>query len=498
VSERPNVLFIVIDQLRADCVFGALADYVRLPSIRALAECGTAFLNHYSVTAPCGPSRASLLTGRYAMNHRSIRNGTPLRAGIENVATEARKVGYEPLLFGYTDTSADPRTLEAGDPRLFSYEELAPGFTEICRMRQESDVSEWLTHLAGLGIDAPDYPDTYIPAGDTPDAPAIYPAEASDTAYLADRVMEHLGEAAPGWFAHVCFVRPHPPFVAPAPYNKMYPPDDLASPLSAAGFAAHPFHAPARAHSTISTRVEGFPDFADTDANVRLLRAIYFGLATEVDHHVGRILNWLKDSGQFEETLIVLTSDHGDMLGDHGLWGKMTYQDAAFHVPLVVKAPGNVCQPAVTAPTESVDVTPTILDLIGADRPDGMDGNSLRGFLEGGVTEGWKTHSYSELDVADPVKPTPWQVALGVTVDTGNLAILRDGADRLVQFAADLPPVLFNVESDGTPSDPLPEIGNERKFLDLSRKMLCHRMVHAEGTFSRTMITSEGVRRVAS
>lgn len=496
MPERPNVLFVVIDQLRADCVFGPLARHLDLPNIRALADDGVAFRNHFSVTAPCGPSRASLLTGRYAMNHRSIRNGTPLRHGIENVATEARKIGYEPLLFGYTDTSADPRELEADDPRLLSYEELAPGFTEVCRMRQESDVSEWITHLSTLGIDAPEYPETYIPAGDTPDAPAIYPAEASDTAYLTDRVLEHLGAAAPGWFAHVCFVRPHPPFVAPTPYNTLYSPEKLPSPLAAGGFEEHPFHAPARAKAGIASTIVGFPDFAHTDENVRLLRALYFGLATEVDHHVGRILDWLKVSGQLEETLIVLTSDHGEMLGDHGLWGKMTYHDAAYHVPLIVRSPGGARGMTVEVPTESVDVTPTILDFVGAAIPDGMDGASLRAFLEGTTPEGWKTHSYSELDFADPVKPTTWQAALGVTVDTGNLSILREGQDRLVQFAADLPPVLFTAASDGTPSDPMPEFGNERKILDLSRKMLCHRMVHTEGTFSRTMITPKGVQRV--
>ena len=496
MSGRPNVLFIVIDQLRADCVFGSLARYVDLPNLRSLGDDAVVFREHYSVTAPCGPSRASLLTGRYAMNHRSVRNGTPLRHDIPSVATEARRAGYEPLLFGYTDTSQDPRVLEPEDPRLTSYEELAPGFTEVLRMRQESDVGDWAAHLADRGIDLPDYPAAYRPRGDTPDAAALYPAEASDTAYLTDRALETLGTAAPGWFAMLCYIRPHPPLVAPEPYNRMYAPADMPPARPAGTFATHPFHGPAREYTTIAGHVVGFPDLADTDDNVRLLRALYFGLATEVDHHVGRVLDWLHETGQYDDTLIVVTSDHGEMLGDYGLWGKTAFQDAAFHVPLIVRAPGGATGEVVVQPTESIDLAPTILDLIGADVPDGMDGRSLRPFLEGRVPGDWRGHSFSELDFADPVSPTVFQRALGVTTRTGNLAILREGDHRLVQFAGDLSPLLIRVEADGTETDVTDAHGSERKFLDLSRKMLCHRMVHAEGTFSQTMITPNGVQRV--
>ena len=88
MGDKPNILMIVIDQLRADCVFGALAAHLDMPNIRALAGEGVTFRNHFSVVTPCGPSRASLLTGQYAMNHRSVRNGTPLRADTTTLGTE--------------------------------------------------------------------------------------------------------------------------------------------------------------------------------------------------------------------------------------------------------------------------------------------------------------------------------------------------------------------------------------------------------------------------
>ena len=93
MRDTKNVLLIVIDQLRADCVFGELAAHIDLPNLRGLMDDAVTFQRHFSVVNPCGPSRASLLTGQYAMNHRSVRNGTPLRHDIPNVATEMRKSG---------------------------------------------------------------------------------------------------------------------------------------------------------------------------------------------------------------------------------------------------------------------------------------------------------------------------------------------------------------------------------------------------------------------
>jgi len=99
-----------------------------MPNLRALMEDAVVFNRHYTVTSPCGPSRASLMTGLYAMNHRSVRNGTPLNADLTNIARESRKLGYDPWLFGYTDTTIDPRRYHPADPLLRSYEMASPDF----------------------------------------------------------------------------------------------------------------------------------------------------------------------------------------------------------------------------------------------------------------------------------------------------------------------------------------------------------------------------------
>lgn len=492
---KSNTLFIVIDQMRADCVFGPLAAHLDLPNMRALAQDGVSFRNHYSVTAPCGPSRVSLLTGQYASNHGAVRNGTPLKRDTLNLATVARAHGLDPLLFGYTDTSHDPRFLPADDVRLHSYEELAPGFEEVVRMRLESDSSEWESYLRRQGYDVPPYPDLYRPVGDSPDAPALYAAEDSDTAFLTRRTIDELKSRPDGWFAMMTYIRPHPPFVAPEPYNALYASVDMPSARQAAEPDWHPFVATARKKASASATVVGFPDLADSDETTRMLRKLYFGLATEVDHHIGRVVAWLKRSGQYDNTLIVLTADHGEMLGDYGLWGKMTFHDAAFHVPLIIRDPKSAAKGVeVTAPTESIDVAPTILDCLGIDVPHSMDGQSLKPFLDGAPPESWKKVTVSELDFGNPLAPSLWQTEHDLAVDAANLAVLRKGALRFVQFAGGLEPILIDA-SDGTEAQNLAkEPAFVHTVLELMQETLCHRMVNRDGTFSRTMITEDGVK----
>ena len=133
MTKPRNVLFIVIDQLRADCLTGALASHVDLPNLRQFMSEAVTFTRNFSVTNPCGPSRASLLTGQYSMNQRSVRNGAPLRHDIPSLPGELRKSGYLPLLYGYTDTSLDPRVHAADDPALTTYEYVMPWFRKIIR-----------------------------------------------------------------------------------------------------------------------------------------------------------------------------------------------------------------------------------------------------------------------------------------------------------------------------------------------------------------------------
>lgn len=495
MAKRPNILLIVIDQFRADLLGrGPLGQVAQLPNLRALMDEAVSFTRHYSVVAPCGPSRVSLLTGQYAMNHRAVRNGTPLRHDTPTLGTEMRKAGYVPQLFGYTDTAQDPRVLSPDDPRLSSYEELINGFDEATRMRMETDDSAWRDHLASQGISLPPYPDTYRPAGNDIRDPAIYPADLSDTAFLTDRFLADMGAAAPGWFGLLTYIRPHPPLVAPAPYNDMYDPADMP-PAARGDYDSHAYMKPARDKQTPASMVVGFPDLDASEETTAALRALYLGLASEVDHHIGRIIAWLKQSGLWEETILVVTADHGEMLGDYGLWGKGTFHDAAFHVPLIIRDPAHPAQNGkrVEEMTESIDVMPTLLERAGVEPPHSLNGQSLIPELDETGTA-TKEQTVSEYDFGNPVTPNTWMQSLGLASDQCNLNVLRTERHRLVQFGGALAPILFDMHEDGEARDISGQDAHVPLCLELTQKLLRHRMTKPDSLFARTMIGEGGVK----
>ena len=203
------------------------------------------FANHWAQAAPCGPSRACLYTGTYLSQNRSVLNGTPLDARFTNVALEARAAGYDPVLFGYTDTSIDPRTVPADDPRLRTYEGVLPGFRPVVDFPFEP-LTPWIDWLVELGYERPERPhdifraDPSFPgaADHFPTwAPPVYRAEHSETAYLTDRLLAWLDDQGDGpWFAHASYLRPHPPYRAGGAVPRPLRPGRRA----AAGAGRHP------------------------------------------------------------------------------------------------------------------------------------------------------------------------------------------------------------------------------------------------------------------
>ncbi|MFW8633515.1 sulfatase-like hydrolase/transferase [Cribrihabitans pelagius] len=505
-SGRRNILFILIDQMRADCLFGALAEHVALPNLRRLMDESVTFERNYTVVNPCGPSRASILTGQYAMNHRSVRNGTPLRHDAPTLASEMRKTGYLPMLFGYTDTSQDPRVHHPNDPAVRSYEYQMAGFQEMVEMRLEMSYP-WRADLLNKGYAFGDYWDIYkpvSPGGGAPrlNDPALYRAEDSDTAFLTNRFLTLMpGYRDQSWFAHLTYIRPHPPLVAPAPYNRMYDPARLPLPIRLesreAECALHPFFGPATLAASPASCVQGFPDLAPTDENIQILRALYLGLASEVDAHIGRVLAFLEESGQAEDTLLVLSADHGEMLGDRHSWGKFSVYDAAYHTPLIIRMPGNGARAGrrVQAFTESIDLAPTILDWAGQEIPNAMDGRSLLPLLRGEAPADWRQHSFSELDFGEVEAASLWQHMLGTGVSESSLAILRDARFTLVEFAADLPPLLFDRAGAGEMENVAEDLAFAAELHRMTRHMLKHRMRNMDHTLSLDTITPDGPRR---
>lgn len=502
-GRRRNVLFITGDQWRGDCLSVAGHPCVETPNLDRLAADATRFARHFGNATPCGPSRASMMTGRYLHGHRSLRNGTPLDRRHPTLAQEVRRSGLDPALFGYTDTARDPRGLDPADPELRSYQGVLPGFTPVCIV--PDSLGPYAEFLRGAGYDLPDDARAIwrAPAGAV-SQPAHFRAEHSDTAYLTDRVLSWLGDrrGAP-WFAHVSYLRPHPPWIAPAPYNGAADRTLVPPPRRAATAAAE-----ARVHPWLDWRLATLPldgwlegaalDPRDLDPETQVeVRAVYYGLITELDHHIGRLLDHLDATGQTGDTLILVTADHGEMLGDHHLFGKEGWYDQAFHVPLIVRDPDPAAAGGrgrvVEAFTEHVDLMPTILDWLGVAVPRACDGRSLRPFLAGAATPAdWRTAAHWQFDFRDIVDRGP-ETALGLASDACCLMVRRTESAKYVHFPT-LPPLFYDLEADpGEFRDLAGDPTWTATVLAHAQAMLSWRMLTDDRTLSHLMLTPDGV-----
>lgn len=508
---RRKVLFVTFDQWRGDAI-GALSSAQRptpatTPVIDRLLGHATLFQRHYTCSAPCGPSRATLLTGRYPFIHRSVRNGTPLDPRFSTLALEARRAGVSPILFGYTDTSVDPRQAAPNDPALKTYEAVIAGFQLGLAMFSESDMWEWTAHLRRKGYDAPEPPValTYgIGALKASEPyrrkPAFYAAEDSDTAFTADRAIDYIrANTGRDWLLHASFLRPHPPLIAPAPYHEMIETRTIPAPTRArsraAEAAAHPFLAYwlERVQANDHHFQPGFAANKRTDAEQAELRAVYYGLLAECDAQLGRILAALEDSGQADDTLVVLTADHGEMLGDHWMWGKGGFFEGSNHIPLIIRDPRRPGARRVDAFTESVDVAATIIDWLGGAVPEDWDGRSLSPWLAGDTPD-WREAAFWEYDFRD-IASGAAQTALGLTPDQCVMNVWREERWKLVHCAA-LPPLLYDLAADPDETVNLAERPEHASVLArLTGKLLSRRMIHAERTLTNTELTPSGVAR---
>ncbi len=488
-----NVLFITVDQWRGDCLGVAGHPVVQTPTLDRLARSGVRFANHWANTAPCGPSRASIYTGLYAMNHRSVLNGTPLSASLTNVALEARALGLDPVLFGYTDTSADPTALDPSDARLRSYEGVLPGFRAVLDFPFEP-LTPWIAWLADLGYDVDLADPQAIYRGIKPGQPARYAAEHSETAFVTDEVLAWLADQPTDqpWFAHVSYLRPHPPYQAPAPYHELVDPADVPLPVRA---ESREREGEQHLLAKMATDMVGAPT---DDDKMRRLRATYYGMMREVDDQLARLLDWLDESGAAEHTLVVLTSDHGDQMGDHWLVDKLGYWDESYHVPLLVRDPR---QPeahrgrVIESFTEHVDLFPTVISWLGGEVPVECDGRPLQPFLgdDDIVPADWRTAAHWEWDFRDPAAHFAEDL-LGVPMDHCTLNVVRDHRFKYVHFAADdLPDLLFDLERD---PHQLHDVAADPAYAsvraDCAAALLSWRMRHADRRLTGTVLTADG------
>jgi arylsulfatase A-like enzyme len=502
MPEQRNVLFITMDQWRGDSLSCAGHPLLETPAIDGLAAGGVRFANHWANAAPCGPSRACIYTGMYMHNHRSLINGTPLDARFTNVALEARKAGYDPVLFGYTDTSVDPRTVPAGDPALYTYESVLPGMRAVVHDPWEAGSLEWGKWLAARGVDVPSKPhklyeavSSYPGAGDHGStwAPAQFGADETETAFMTDKLLEWLGQHGDEqFFVHVSYIKPHPPRRCPPGYHDLYSADEVPEFVGARDrsdeVTAHQMNA-----VLMNLPVLGSPT---DEQERRQMRATYHCMQREVDDQLGRLFAYLDETGLAGSTLVVLTSDHGEQGGDHWLFEKLGYWDESYHVPLVIRdpfAPETTKGSVVGAFTESVDVSATILEWLGIETPVQVDGWPLTPFVQAGETpEHWRTEAHFEWDFRNPLNRLA-EMFLAIPMEHCGLVVQRGEGYKYVQFAAGkekLPPLYFDLTED---PEQLHDVAGAAEYapkvLEATQDLLRWRLRNADRTLSGQMLT---------
>jgi arylsulfatase A-like enzyme len=506
-AERPrrNVLLIVVDQWRGDVLPKLGTPHLRTPNLDRLCAEGVTFRNHFTTTVPCGPARASLLTGLYQMNHRAVQNTIPLDARFTNLGKELRKAGYDPALVGYTTTTPDPRTTAPDDPRYRILGDAMDGFRVVGGF--EPNKEPYFAWLESAGFAIPQVrEEIWLPQRGEPGpngAASRVPAELSDTTYFTERALSYLrGARDKPWFLHLGYWRPHPPFVAPDPYHRHYDPADMPPPVRAVSpddeARQHPLLAYYVRHVKLDSFFTGARGLASSlgVAQVQRMRAAYYGLMTEIDDHVGRVLAYLDETDQWKDTLVVFTCDHGEQLGDHHLLGKIGYFDQSYRIPMIVRDPDRAADATrgtiVDSFTEAVDTMPTVLSWLGLDVPRQCDGRSLLPFCHGQPPRDWRTEVHYEFDFRDLYYSQP-ESALGLPMDQCSLAVVRDHDYKYVHFAA-LPPLFFDLRED--PHELVdrsrdPEYAS--RVRDYAQKMLSWRLAHADRTLTGYRATPEGL-----
>ena len=502
---KPNILLITADQWRGDCLGVAGHPVVQTPNVDALAREGVHFARHYAQAVPCSPSRACLFTGLYQMNNRVVQNGTPLDRRRDNLATLLRAAGYAPTLFGYTDQTVDPRTTAPADPALTTYEQVLPGFDVGVHMPASN--LPWQRWMRARGHPVTgNIGDLYFPAERRSDRPnreaAAYGATESPSAYLTGEFLHWATLQPEGrpWCAHLSLLHPHPPFHAPAPYNTMYDPGDGPGFTRAQTAQAEALQHPMFAYRIAADRADeyllGAAGTVGTwnDRDFRTVRATYWGMISEVDAQIGRIVEALKSSGVWDDTVIIFTSDHGDMMGDHWSLGKFGYHEASFHIPLIIRDPARTDAHGrrVEAFSESVDLLPTILEACGAAAPGHLDGRPLTPFLDGRTPEDWRDAVHHEYDLR--CLPGGKQGRLfDLPAAAGNLAALRTERYKYVHFGG-LPPLLFDlVEDPGELVNRVDDPALAAVRVEMAERLLAWRARHLDRQLSGLVATADGM-----
>lgn len=420
---QPNILFVMADQMRADAL-GVVNGWTRTPNLDGLARDGVLVRGLVSNSAECIPARFSLALGLYPHQTGVWQNGThTLNPAAPNWMQAVERAGYRTSLFGKTHLHPHEGDLRDREPLLHAYglqvvdETTGPhaSYDVLSHMTQSwQDAGLWELYRQDLAGRAG--------AKRWAARPSVLGVEHHYDVYVGRRAASHLAalEASPRpWFCWVSFGGPHEPWDAPEPYASLYAGADTGAPLP---------------RLRDGTRVRGLLRRAFDSghyspplgaAEVHAMRANYAGNVTLIDEQIGHILEVIRRRGELDRTLIVFTSDHGEMNGDQGLIYKGNFLDPAIQVPLIVRPPrGGAAGRELNPIAELMDVGATIVDYAGGKLAETSRARSLRPLIEGEVTA-HREFAVSEFAHHAAIVDADWKLELA---PDGRPALLFDRA----------------------------------------------------------------------
>ena len=407
--KRPNILWLCTDQQRYDTLGAQGNPHVRTPRLDELWRSGTAFTHAYCQSPICTPSRASFLTGTYPSTCHNTRNGNDTFVGRFPLVTRLlADAGYDCGLIGKLHLASAYGRIEPRAEDGYRYWRYSHGPRDDWPVGH--DYADWVRQHGSV-------------LGELIEDPAGVPAALHQTTWAAERTIEFITDQrraadTPGkpWLACVNIYDPHPPFNPPQEYRDRYDPAAMPGPLFRTGdlaqqkrLAAVDFQSKGRQpddldirspvlpvspapEGTNAARAEaGDPAHAlpahATARDARTLQAAYYAMIELIDDQVGRVLDALAASGQADDTLVIFTSDHGEMLGDHGLIQKgCRFYEGLVRVPLILSWPGRIrAGQRSDALVELTDLAPTLLEAAGEAVPEWMQGRSLLPMGTGGA-----------------------------------------------------------------------------------------------------------------
>ena len=373
----PNILWLCTDQQRFDTIQSLGNDLIRTPNIDRLVDEGVAFTQAYCQSPVCSPSRASFLTGRYPRTTRCRQNGQTIPADEVLVSRMFADAGYRCGLAGklHLASCSEGKVEERIDDGYHDFHwshHPQPDWPE-------NAYTQWLQSKGQSWEQLYSGPSTgFVKEG--------VPAEFHQTTWCAEMAIDFIRSNTdqPWFFSFNCF-DPHHAFDPPPEYMAKYNPVHMPLPKTLPGELTSKTSFQQLDSVWAHNSPGEFHTAAMTDADRRQVTAAYYAMCELIDAQIGRIMDSLEQSGQRENTIVIFMSDHGEMLGDHGIYFKGPhFYDEAIHVPLVISAPDRFqAGLQVDGLTELVDLVPTLLDAADLDVPERVQGRSLLPFLTG-------------------------------------------------------------------------------------------------------------------